>query len=294
MAKFSKKSAAAVAPAFSLVEELWSCMTQGTAPWQQTWKEGNAPGKPMNFTTGKHYRSGNALWLMAIAARNGMSNCWISFNEVRKAGGNLAGEKSSRIEVPFITTEVDKKTGEEKEVLKGFRSCSVFNIDQVKDVVLTREGVKTPIGSCDAVEAMLAHLKAQGLTVNESSIDEGCFYDPLKDEISMPARSTFEDTYAYYSALAHEMAHATGRPGRVERPEISYVFEEMRAEIASTLICNTLQLPRSQKHIDNHAAFLKDYIQEFADQKSMLLKAASEAQAIHDYLMNTCDELATA
>jgi antirestriction protein ArdC len=57
--------------------------------------------------------------------------------------------------------------------------------------------------------------------------------------------------------------------------------------MASTLLCSTLNLPRSKKHVENCASYMRIWLEEFADSKGMLLKAASEATAIHDYLMDT-------
>ena len=271
--------------AFNLAEELWSAMQNGVAPWQKTWKTGQAISRPMNVSSGHYYRSGNSLYLMAKSAQQGWSNQWISYVECAKLGGSLKGEKGTRIEVPLIRTEINSDTGEDKEVLRGFRTCTVFNIDQVKDVSFEVTIKANPIESIASIDGMLEALKLQGLSYEEPSANGGCWYLPAQDKVGMPLRTNFNDTYEFYSSLCHELGHATMRPGRVDRPAVSYAYEELRAEIASTLICATLNLPRSQSQIDNHAAYLKDWLNEFTEQKQVLLRAASEAQAIHDYLM---------
>mgnify|MGYP003385704629 CR=1 FL=1 len=271
--------------AFNLADALWTAMQSGLAPWQKTWKGGSAPGRPANITTGKTYRSGNSLYLMAVAMAYGWSGKWISFVESTKLGGNLKGQKSSKIEVPLIKKEVDAKTGADKEVLRGFRTASVFNIDQVQGVEFADATPKNLIESVDSMERILSRLQEQGLTYVEPSHNGGCWYLPEEDKIGMPRREAFGDTYEFYSALCREMAHATMREGRVERDKVSYAYEAMRAEIAATLLCCTLNLPRTQAQVDNHAAFLLAWLEEFSDQKNILLKCASEAQAIHDYLM---------
>lgn len=272
--------------AFNLAEELWASMQAGVAPWQKTWQGGAAPGRPANVTSGKDYRSGNSLYLMMMSFKNGWSNKWISFVEMNKLGGNLKGQKGTKIEVPLIKKEIDKSTGLEKEFLRGFRACTVFNVDQVSGVDFSGQSPTTLIESVDTVDRMLENLKSQGLVYVEPSQNGGCWYLPAEDKIGMPARGAFNDSYEFYSSLAHEMSHATMKEGRVEREKISYAYEEMRAEIASTMICCSLNLPRTQAQVDNHTAYLKCWLDEFSDQKNMLLKAASEAQAIHDYLMS--------
>lgn len=280
------KTAITNTEAFNLADELWASMQAGVAPWQKTWQGGAAPGRPANVTSGRDYRSGNSLYLMMMSFKNGWSNKWISFVEMNKLGGNLKGQKGTKIEVPLIKKEIDKATGLEKEFLRGFRACTVFNVDQVAGVDFSGQSPTTLIESVDTVDRMLDNLKSQGLVYVEPSQNGGCWYLPAEDKIGMPARGAFNDTYEFYSSLAHEMSHATMKEGRVERDKISYAYEEMRAEIASTMICCSLNLPRTQAQVDNHTAYLKCWLDEFSDQKNMLLKAASEAQAIHDYLMS--------
>ena len=271
---------------FNLAEALWESMESGLAPWQKTWKGGAAPGRPANFTSTREYRSGNSLYLMYVAIKNDWSSKWISFVEANKLGGNLKGQKASRIEVPLIRTEVDKTTGQEKEILKGFRTCAVFYVDQVADLELPGQTPVNLIESVAIVDRMLEKLVAHGLTYVEPSQDGGCWYISSDDKIGMPRRSAFDDSYEYYSSLVHEMAHSTFRSTRADREDLGYAYEELRAEIASTLICSTLDLPRTQSQVDNHAAYLKPWLDEFSDKKKCLLKAAADAQKIHDYLID--------
>lgn len=274
------------AETFNLAEELWSAMASGVAPWQKTWVGGQAPGRPANVISGKPYRSGNSLYLQLIAMKNGWSsNLWISYIESNKMGGNLAGERGSKIEVPLIRKDIDKSTGLEKEFLRGFRSATVFNIDQIKGIDLPGQTPKTMIETEESVENMLAALKLQGLSYVEPSENGGCWYTPADDKIGMPLRASFDSGYEFYSSLAHEMSHATMAEGRVERDKVSYAFEELRAEIAATMLCSTMNLPRTQEQVDNHTAYLQPWLDEFADKKPMLLRACSEAQLIHDYLI---------
>lgn len=186
----------------------------------------------------------------------------------------------------MIKKEIDKATGLDRDILRGFRTCSVFNIDQVQGVEFSEKTPTNLIESVSSVDRMLFQLQAQGLTYIEPSEDGGCYYLPKEDEIGMPRREAFMDTYEFYSGLCREMAHATMKDGRVERVKISFAYEQMRAEIASTMLCCTLNLPRTQRQVDNHASYLQPWLEEFSDQKQMLLKAASEAQSIHDYLMS--------
>lgn len=273
------------AETFNLAEALWESMVAGVAPWQKTWHGGEAPGRPSNVISGKAYRSGNSIYLQMLAMKNGWSNRWISFVESSKMGGNLAGQRGAKIEVPLIKKQIDLTTGIEKEFLRGFRAATVFNVDQVAGIEIQGQTPLNPIETIVSVEGMLDALKSQGLSYVEPSQNGGCWYLPAEDTIGMPLRASFTNTYEFYSSLTHEMSHSTMREGRVEREKISYAYEELRAEIAATMVCSSLNLPRTQAQVDNHTAYLQPWLEEFSDKKQFLLKACSEGQAIHDYLI---------
>ncbi len=47
-------------------------LENGVAPWQKPWEPGSNPlGAPMNPTSGRAYRGGNAIHLIATAMRKG-------------------------------------------------------------------------------------------------------------------------------------------------------------------------------------------------------------------------------
>jgi putative DNA primase/helicase len=47
-------------------------LENGVAPWQKPWEPGASPvGVPMNPTSGRSYRGGNAIHLMATSLRKG-------------------------------------------------------------------------------------------------------------------------------------------------------------------------------------------------------------------------------
>ena len=221
---------------------------------------------------------------MMASASNGWTNEWVSYAEMAKLGGNVKGQSATKIEIPMFKKKKDPVTGDERETLTGFRAGVIFNIAQVDGVELPSKEAPKLVESVSAVLMMQDRLKEKGVKFIENA-GNGCSYDSLTDTVEMPNRGCFDNAYEYYAQLAHEMAHATMSYGRVEREPVSYAYEELRAEMASALICSSLRLPRTQNHIDNHASFMQAWLEEFADKKGQLLKAASEAQQIHDYLM---------
>jgi len=271
---------------FNLAEALWAKMEAGLAPWQITWGVGEAPGKPQNVVSQKAYRGGNSFYLMMHAASNGWSHNWLTFNQAKQAGGTLKGQKGTHIETPLIRKVEDEKSGDEKEILLGFRSAVVFNSNQVEGVDFIQGKPYKVDDAASTILSMLDGLKSQGFNLVESEVYEGCWYEPGEDKGGIPAIDTFAGPYEYYSALAHVLARSTMVNDRVVRENRGMAYEMVRSEMAATLICSSLGLPRTQAQVDNNAAFMSQWLTEFSEQKSMLLKAASEASAIHDYLMD--------
>jgi antirestriction protein ArdC len=97
-----------------------------------------------------------------------------------------------------------------------------------------------------------------------------------------------EDWAATY---LHELAHATGHHGRMNRPQCFarfgselYAKEELRAELASAMLSGQIGLSMGQSHIDSHAAYLSSWLDALRRDKSEIFKAAADAQRICDYL----------
>ena len=117
-------------------------------------------------------------------------------------------------------------------------------------------------------------------------------YNPLNDTIYMPMR--FTSAIEYYSALFHELAHATGNRKRLDRwyslilkgtPE--HAFEEMVAEMASLFCLCRLQIAddkmqeESIKYVTGWGMSLPD-----SDFNTAIQRATKMAERIRDYIFN--------
>jgi antirestriction protein ArdC len=119
-------------------------------------------------------------------------------------------------------------------------------------------------------------------------------YSLFDDAIYMPALEHFPSAMAYYSALFHELAHATGNRKRLDRwcsfirkntPE--YAFEEMVAELSSIFCLYRLQIAdgkiqeESIEYISGWCAMLPE-----TESSGALEKAITIAERIRDYIFN--------
>src|SRR3954451_23364392 len=76
-------------------------LEDGVTPWQKPWEPGRASvGMPMNPTTDKTYRGGNAIHLMATGLRKDYEDPrWMTYKQASDQGWQVRkGEKGSQIE----------------------------------------------------------------------------------------------------------------------------------------------------------------------------------------------------
>jgi antirestriction protein ArdC len=94
-------------------------LEKGTAPWQKPWEPG-ALALPFNPTSERNYRGGNALQLIAVAARKGYDDPrWLTYRQARENGWQVRqGEKGTQIEY----WQFDDRAGNEPPERSGEKS----------------------------------------------------------------------------------------------------------------------------------------------------------------------------
>ena len=129
----------------------------------------------------------------------------------------------------------------------------------------------------------------KGFTVNMA------YYDSAADQITVPPRGHFKSEGDYYRTVIHEIAHWTGHESRLNRgldaakrgtPE--YAWEELRAEMASAMICSALGVDGG---LQDHAAYLDEYIKLLKEDRSAIFKAARDAEKIYNAVFDFDPEL---
>ena len=84
-----------------VTDRIVNMLEDGVAPWQKPWEPGRASvGMPMNPTTDKTYRGGNAIHLMATGLRKGYEDPrWMTYKQAADQGWQVRkGEKGTQIE----------------------------------------------------------------------------------------------------------------------------------------------------------------------------------------------------
>ena len=131
----------------------------------------------------------------------------------------------------------------------------------------------------------------KNLGVEYKEFGDKAYYSPKKDMVVIPEHSLFKSNYSYYVTQLHELSHSTGHENRLNRsmdnafgsPE--YAKEELRAEIASSFLAQELDIQCKDEYLNNHKAYIQDWIEILENNPDELFKAIKDAEKIQDYAL---------
>lgn len=124
-------------------------------------------------------------------------------------------------------------------------------------------------------------------------------YLPDLDTVEMPGRETFRAEWRFYKTLFHELAHSTGHASRLNRQSLTenrgryavgddrktYCQEELVVEMTAAFLGARAGI--IEDGFENSAAYLHGWLEvlKVKDNKTWLVKAASDAQKAADYVL---------
>lgn len=172
-----------------------------------------------------------------------------------------------------------------------FRNYIVFNASQIEGIDPVIHNTLDFSNYESAKQVIENYMKKENIKIIHSAEGEA-YYSPLKDVIVMPNADIFNSEEEYLSTLAHECCHSTGHPKRLYREivnptkDINYAIEELRAELSSVFLCNELDIPISNAHIDNHKAYIQSWVRaiEGDDGERILGSVFKDVYEIVDYV----------
>ena len=279
--------------------ELIDQIKQGTAPWQKPW-DGQDLQAPVNAITGKPYRGVNNLWLSMM--QPSQDNRWLTYNQAESIGAQVRkGEKGTTVEYWKFEDEQIKKDKDGKEVLddNGKPVKVRYKLERPKVFYAT---VFNAI-QCDnmpplppkeeLVKDWDIHQRAESILKNSGAIIEHqrgdrAFYRPSQDKIVLPEKEQFPTVGGYYGTALHELGHWTGHESRLNRDMAhpfgseGYAKEELRAEIASLMLSQSIGVPFDPGH---HAAYVDGWVSVLENDSREIFRAAADAEKIKDYVM---------
>ena len=289
-----------------VTDSIIKMLEDGVAPWQKPWE---SAGMPLNPTTDKAYRGGNAVHLMATGLSRGYEDPrWMTYKQAAENGWQVRkGEKGTHIEFWEVKAKAEEKNGEPSKAGDGeaakenqrrliHRVYTVFNAKQIDGVPAFERRQPSAFEAVHSGERILANSGAQ-ITHDQR---DSAFYRPSTDSIHLPPKEAFKDAPGYYGTALHELAHWTGHPSRLNRPtlndsyrfgDLNYAKEELRAELASVFIAAEVGVPHDPA---NHAAYVGSWIKALKEDKNEIFRAAHDASAATDFVLSLEREVSRA
>lgn len=287
-----------------IVNHVIDKMEEGNLDWAKDWV---GRDMPYNAVTGRNYRGMNTLILRYCEKKYGYKdNRWLTAYNALQCGGHVRkGEKGVLIKaykpksLEQLMRECRRKGHDDvtmADLAKGNLPVDVFSAYTSPVVVFNAEqceGIpkaKVPAFSWDSHEAAEEVIQASGVPVFNDQKDRA-FYSVIKDEIHLPPKTAFKTRDGYYGTALHEVGHSTGAEKRLNRAmnsfmsnEGSYAKEELRAELFSMFVGQSLGIADSERQFNNNAAYLSSWLKALKDDKGELFKAASDAQKAFDFM----------
>ena len=269
-------------------------LEQGVRTWMKPWNAENTAGRisrPLRHN-GMPYSGINILVLWAEAVSAGFSApIWMTYRQASELNAHVRkGEKGSLIVfADSLTRTEQEENGESAErkihYMKGY---TVFNVEQIEglpDQYYGRpEAPSTAVERIAQAEEFFAATKADIRYRGDRA-----FYALENDYIQLPVIEAFRDAESFYATLAHESAHWTRHPTRLNREfgrknwgDEGYAKEELVAELASAFLCADLNLTPQTR--EDHAGYIASWLTVLKNDKRAIFNAAAHAQKAVDYL----------
>ncbi len=200
---------------------------------------------------------------------------WKLFDQVTKKDDNGKPIIDSSGKPKKVTVKLDKP--------RVF-SAIVFNAEQVDGLPELNIDQKPDWKRHERAEKIIQNL---GVPVRHDQYNNA-YYCPSTDSIHLPSREQFDTADSFYATILHECGHASGASHRLDRDLTgrfgteSYAKEELKAEIASLMLGDELQIGHD---FGQHAAYVDHWIKVLQDDPKEIFRASRDAEKIHGFMM---------
>ncbi len=281
---------------------------------QMPWSDYRVTTPPFNANNGYEYTNMNKLVLFTQSINNNYkTQQWLPLGAI-KANKDISinkGEKATKIFIPCIS-EVDDLTKplkaingsyildkkgniqyEKKRIIKGFKTASVFNVQQLSFYNNAQNKLIDKSISYDKKEDLDRAFKPlfnnPPCPIYYNNNIESPHYNPNQDIIVLPNRESYSIQEKFYSTAWHEASHATGHESRLGRSiknrfgSKEYALEELRAEMSAAMKMFNLNYTCT---LSNSANYIKSWTKALdGDNAGEFLKVIKEdVEKIHKYL----------
>lgn len=288
-----------------LAREFLDCLAQKGLNWKKGWD--TVTMSPRNAATGAAYHGINQFHLGLLALTRGYTDPrWATMAQIMDKDGKLHPGQEWRLQKGSRATYVEywypwdpekhealpwqayrQLTPQEQErYIMRVRYTPVFHASMIDGIPPIQRVERQP----QRLDDLVARLSA-GMGV-ELAFDGGndAFYHPSEDKVHLPAPEAFHSEYEFNATALHELAHATGHESRLNRPQGArfgtpeYAYEELVAEISSCFMGVGLDTDQTPRHVDNHKAYVQNWIEAISRKPETLITAVRDAQKAAGYM----------
>jgi antirestriction protein ArdC len=270
-------------------------LEKGYVVWEKGW---NTLGLPKNIVTGHHYKGWNVFLLNFITMYHAYKTPYfITYKQAMDLEGTIRRGQKGYPVVWWATLEDKSKVieinGEEQYLTYRVpKFHTVFNIEQTHGIEFpkTEELSRSHTFKIQTCEETVCNIRLRPVIKHGG---DHAYYYPKHDLVQIPNVEQFYSDEGYYKTLFHELAHSTGHAKRLNRKELVeshglgkelYSKEELTAELTAAFLCAVCGI--GQEMITNSVAYIQGWLNVLKNDKRLILKAASQAQAAADYILN--------
>ncbi len=282
----------------AITNELIRILERGVLPWRKPWTTG-ASSRPLR-ENGEAYKGiNNFLLTMRTQLAGYASPYWMTLRQANQLDAKIRkGERSSLVVYYGQAYKPDPADGSAKdeEDDKGYsfrfqKSYRVFNADQIEGLPDRFHPEPVPLPNLPAHEP-IPHMQTffDAIDIPTTFTGREAYYMGTVDKVYMPEISRFGDPRSFYGVWAHELAHATKAPHRLNRTfgysrfgNTAYAREEIVAELTSCFLGQELGF--SAYTLEMNASYLENWLRVLRSDKSAIFKHAADAQRAYDWLV---------
>ena len=282
----------------AITNELIRIIERGVLPWRKPWTAGGS-ARPLRHNSEPYQGVNNFLLTMRTVMAGYTSPFWMTVPQANTLGAKIRKGERSSVVVYYGQSrmqsddEQDANDGntDEARVFRFQKSYRVFNADQIEGLPDAFYPDACPVPD-HTPSAPIPHMQAFFDAIDIATVFGGteARYNPPVDKVFMPDISRFKNPLNFYGVWAHELAHATKAPHRLNRDyglsrfgNTAYSREEIVAELTSCFLGQELGF--TAHTLELNASYLYHWLRVLRSDKTAIFKHAADAQKACDYLI---------
>ncbi len=282
----------------AITNELIRIIERGVLPWRKPWTAGGS-ARPLRHNSEPYQGVNNFLLTMRTVMAGYTSPFWMTVPQANTLGAKIRKGERSSVVVYYGQSHkqaqgdgrAEDDSSEEARVFRFQKSYRVFNADQIEGLSEAFHPDPAPIPE-HATHQPIAHMQSFFGAIDIKTIftgTEACYRPPI-DTVFMPSIERFKNPLNFYGVWAHELAHATKAPHRLNRDyglsrfgNTAYSREEIVAELTSCFLGQELGF--TAHTLELNASYLYHWLRVLRSDKTAIFKHAADAQKACDYLI---------